>query len=356
MKGGGQQLLAIDRLYEQAACGLMVTAEDGTILRVNQTFCAWLGFNADELVGHRRMQSLLTMGARIFHQTHWVPLLQMQGSVSEVKLEIVHKDGHRIPIVINARRRADADGVVDEIAAFVAKDRHTYERELIGARKFAEQMMGIVSHDLRNPLSIILMNCSVMLRGDPQSPHRPAVERMTRAARLANRLIADLLDFTAARIGRGLSIQPRPIELHQAVAHALDDLRTAFAQHELLHQAHGMGSCTADSDRIAQLLGNLVANAAAYGAPDRPVTIDSRVANGQCQLSVHNEGAPIPAEHLASLFEPMTQGDGTPAQRSVGLGLFIVREIARAHGGEVQVESSAASGTRFTFTFPCRTQ
>ena len=116
------------------------------------------------------------MGGRIFHQTHWAPLLRIQGSVSEVKLEIVHRDGSKLPMVVNAVRR-DVEGTMrHDLAAFMARDRDRYERELIKSRKelenlvaetqelhaeakdralFAEQMVGIVSHDLRNPLSVI---------------------------------------------------------------------------------------------------------------------------------------------------------------------------------------------------------
>ena len=84
------------------ACGLIQTTADGTITRANVLFCKWVGYTAAELVGQRRFQDLLTVGGRIFHQTHWAPLLQMQGSISEVKLEVVVRDGTVVPIVVNA--------------------------------------------------------------------------------------------------------------------------------------------------------------------------------------------------------------------------------------------------------------
>jgi sigma-B regulation protein RsbU (phosphoserine phosphatase) len=178
-------------LLDAAACGLLQTADDGTLLRVNRTFYAWLGYAADELVGRRRFQELLTMGGRIFHQTHWAPLLRMQGSVSEVKLEVLHRDGTRIPMVFNAIRHDQDGAMVHEIAAYVAHDRDKYERELVLSRQrlevlvaeatqlqadakdranFAEQMIGIVSHDLRNPLSIIAMGAALLARGEPLEP------------------------------------------------------------------------------------------------------------------------------------------------------------------------------------------
>ena len=104
----------------------MQTADDGTFRRVNRLFCQWVGYTPEDLVGRRRFQDLLTMGGRIFHQTHWVPLLQMQGSVSEVKLDVVHGDGSSISMVLNALRRTERGVVVHELAAFIARDRDRY--------------------------------------------------------------------------------------------------------------------------------------------------------------------------------------------------------------------------------------
>ena len=119
---GSDQTVAL-ALLDQAACGLMQTGADGTFVRANRTFCSWIGQPPEALVGRRRFQDLLTMGGRIFHQTHWAPLLQMQGSISEIKLEIVHADGSAIPMVLNAIRRHDNGVLVHELAAFIARDR-----------------------------------------------------------------------------------------------------------------------------------------------------------------------------------------------------------------------------------------
>lgn len=361
-------------LLDAAACGLLQTSDDGGLLRVNRTFCAWVGRSVDELVGRRRFQELLTMGGRIFHQTHWTPLLRMQGSISEVKLEVLHSDGTKIPMVLNALRREDHGVVVHEIAAYVAHDRDKYERELVLSRKrlevlvaeatrlqadakdravFAEQMIGIVSHDLRNPLSSIMMGAAVLARGELSPGQQRIVGRISRSGERANRLIADLLDFTQARLGDGLPISPTTIDLHEAVADAVDELAVVHPGRALRHERTGAGSCTADANRLAQLVGNLVSNAVAYGQPEVPVTVTSTVEPTCFTVAVHNGGPPIAPEALATLFEPMTRGTTThSAGRSVGLGLYIVREIARAHGGSVAVTSTASAGTTFRARFP----
>jgi sigma-B regulation protein RsbU (phosphoserine phosphatase) len=360
-------------ILDSAACGLLQTADNGTFLRVNRTFCTWVGRAAEELIGRRRFQDLLTMGGRIFHQTHWSPLLSMQGSISEVKLEILHANGSTIPMVLNAIRNEQDGTFVYDIAAFVARDRDIYERELIQSRKrleelvaeatrlhaeakdralFAEQMIGIVSHDLRNPLTSISIGAALLARGELSESQQRTLTRISRSTDRASRLIADLLDFTQARVGKGLSVTREPIDLHEAIAQAVDELASVYSTRTLDHVRVGEGTCSADGNRLAQLVGNLVANAMAYGDPDSPVTVTSLIDDTSFSVAVHNHGAPIPQELQATLFQPMTRGShATNKGRSVGLGLFIVREIARAHGGSASVTSTAEAGTTFRATF-----
>jgi sigma-B regulation protein RsbU (phosphoserine phosphatase) len=362
-------------LLDSAACGLFRTQEDGGFLRVNRLFCSWVGYSAEALVGKRRFQDLLTMGGRIFHQTHWAPLLRMQGSVSEVKFEVLHVDGTAMPMVLNAVRRVEGGAVVHDIAAFVARDRDTYERELVQSRRrleevvaektrleaqakdrasFAEQMIGIVSHDLRNPLSSISLGTAVLSRGEATEGQKRTLSRIARSTERATRLIGDLLDFTQARLGAGLAVTLDAVDLHQAVAQAVDELSAIYPGRVLKHERSGSGGCQADANRLAQLVGNLVSNAMAYGSPEAPVTITSRIEGRTCSISVHNEGVPIPEAAALRIFQPMARGEHTTnTQRSVGLGLFIVREIARAHGGDARVSSSAEGGTTFTIEFTC---
>ena len=352
----------------------MRTSADGTFLRVNRTFCNWAGVGPDALVGRRRFQDLLTMGGRIFHQTHWAPLLQMQGSISEVKLEVIHADGTPIPMVFNAIRRHQEGTAVHDLAAFIARDRDKYERELIHSRKrledvvaelgrlhadakdravFAEQMIGIVSHDLRNPMSSIQMGAHLLAQSDPSQGQQRILTRIRRSTDRANRLIADLLDFTQARLGKGLAIACEEIDLHETTAETVDELRSVYPGRRLQHLRVGEGLCRGDVNRLEQLLGNLVSNAMVYGSPEKEVTVSSIVEAASFALSVHNEGTPIPLAAQPGLFQPMARGaNASNAGRSVGLGLFIVSEIAKAHGGKAFVESTDERGTTFTVVLP----
>jgi sigma-B regulation protein RsbU (phosphoserine phosphatase) len=360
--------------WDNAACGLVQTDGNGWFLRANSTFCRWVGYASEELIGKRKLQDLLTVGGRIFHQTHWAPLLQIQGSVSEVKLEVVCHDARTIPMVLNAVRTTSPAGVLHDIAAFVARDRDKYERELIQSRKkledmvaqtkrlheeakdratFAEQMVGIVSHDLRNPLSAIQMATALLTRESLSRVQSQAAERIGRSTRRATRMISDLLDFTAARIGTGLKVRVVPFDLHATVTEAVEELMLAFSGRALRHSHIGTGECCGDADRLSQLIGNLVANAMAYGDKEGTVTVQSSIQPTSYSVSVHNDGPAIPDSVQSKLFEPMVRGvtEGE-SRRSVGLGLFIVRQIAEAHRGIVSVASTDITGTTFEATIP----
>ncbi len=368
-RGFDEALAVLDVL----PCGVLQTTADGTIRRVNRTFSIWVGRSPEALVG-TRLQDLLTMGGRIFHHTHWAPLLSMQGSVSEVKFDVVAADGTKVPMVVDAIRREEQGTIVHEISAYVARDRDQYERELVRSRKrleelvaeatrlqaeandralFAEQMMGIVSHDLRNPLSVVAMGANLLTSEDLSSSQQRSVARIARASDRANRLISDLLDFTQARLRGGLAIVKEEIDVHATVGEAVEELAEIHPARTLDHVRSGDGACCGDPNRIAQLIGNLVSNAVAYGEPQTPVTVTTTTDASGASITVHNGGIPIPPSVHATIFDPMTRATSQgSSRRSVGLGLFIVQEIAKAHAGRAWVESTAERGTTFHVTIP----
>jgi len=379
-----------DALFEGAPCGLIVTTEDGTILRANSIFCTWIGRRQQALLG-LRFQTLLTMGGRIFHQTHWAPLMQMQGSVAEVKLDLIHHDGHTVTMLLNGVRREHTNGVFYELALFGTTDRDRYERELLSARKhaeellwektvaesalhqikgelsiayeesqrralFAEQMVAIASHDLKNPLTAIKMAADFLARAERTPREAQLLTHISQSSDRAQRIIADLLDLALARVGHGIAIHKQPQLLHDIVSRSLDELRVAFPQATLIHHTHGTGTAHVDADRIQQVIGNLVANSVAYGDLQKPISLLSTINETTATLAVHNAGPSIPEPVISRLFEPMTRGSHKDDDvRSVGLGLFIVREIAVAHDGDVTVNSTDTGGTTFTVTLPCST-
>jgi len=361
-------------LLDEAACALAQTADGGVFLRVNATLCDWLGYRAGELLRKRTLQDLLTPGARLFYQSHSVPLLHLKGSVAEVRLDMLCKDGRTLPMLLNARRHHSQGVAVHELALFIAQDRDRYEQALIVSRNqlqamvehateletqaqerahFAEQMVGIVSHDLRNPVSAILMSAALLEREALTARQSDILRRILTVGQRASRLITDLLDLTQARLGSGLAVAPAPIDLHATVAEAVQELAQAYPERLLRHVPQGAGACVADADRLAQLVVNLVSNALAYGAAQAPVVVTSRIEADAFSIAVANDGEPIAPETLRRLFTLMVRGGGaTPADHGIGLGLFIVSEIAKAHGGTASVVSTREAGTVFSVTLP----
>ncbi|WP_275900315.1 GAF domain-containing sensor histidine kinase [Pyxidicoccus trucidator] len=231
------------------------------------------------------------------------------------------------------------------------------DAQLLGAREAAqlrEQLIGIVSHDLRNPLNAItLSTATLMRRTDLDDRARRGLSRILESADRANRLIRDLLDFTQARMGQALPVKFKPMDLQVLTQQVVDEVGLATPGRRFDLESTGDGRGSWDSDRIAQVLTNLLTNAVQYSPPGTPIRVKTEAEAGQVVISVCNQGPPIPEHILPGLFEPMTRGaDSGSELRSIGLGLYIVDQIVRAHSGRVEVESTREAGTTFRVRLP----
>jgi signal transduction histidine kinase len=237
----------------------------------------------------------------------------------------------------------------------VQEDLEISRAALIGEQETAElreQFIAVLGHDLRNPLASIAGGAR-LLRKAPLTVEAAAIVTMMQAS--ADRmggLIENLLDFARGRLGGG-------IELRRAPQPSLEEsLRQVIAELGVAHPSRAISSdidlplpVVCDSGRIAQLASNLIANALTHGDAGSPVSVTARAEDGAFVLSVTNAGEAIPAATLGRLFQPYARSAGGPSLEGLGLGLYIVQEIAKAHGGVVTVASDAAE-TRFVFTMP----
>jgi signal transduction histidine kinase/CheY-like chemotaxis protein len=231
--------------------------------------------------------------------------------------------------------------------------------ELAAAHAFQQRLAGIVSHDLRNPLSVISTAASHLLERATDEHQIQALRRAQRNAEHATRLIADLLDVTESRVTGTIRITPRNLNVVDLVRDCIEDLRTTHPRHtiELISEIDAATEATWDRDRILQVLMNLVGNAVAHGAPEFPVRVVLRSSDDTVTLSVHNFGPPIPSELQPQIFDPFHHGAQRPhpqTARGLGLGLYIVAQIVRAHGGTIEVVSSVGRGTSFIASLPRR--
>ncbi len=234
-------------------------------------------------------------------------------------------------------------------------ERRLREQEALQRAEFEEQLMAIVSHDLRGPLAAIgLSAASLQATAQLTNSERRALGRILSSNGRANQLIETLLDFTRARLGGGIPVVRQPGELHQAARNAVDEALAAHPSRQVLLHCEGDGHGQWDLDRLEQVLGNLIGNALRYGDPAQPIRVECRGERDEVLLRVHNQGNPISAELLPTLFQPYRVGsrEVAAAKGGLGLGLYIVKEIVRAHHGRVEVRSNAEEGTTFTVHLP----
>lgn len=229
------------------------------------------------------------------------------------------------------------------------------QRLLVDALAFRDQVMGILGHDLRNPLSAIVASAGLLL----ESPSLSAsllrvVERLERAARRMSEMIATLLDFTQVRGNRRLPLSIAPADLAEVSRAVIDELRIAHRDRTIALRIKGDARGLWDAARMGQVISNLVGNALQHGAPDAPVNVVIEADGDELTLRVHNHGRPIAPELVPTLFAPFRRGhEKRPeAEPGLGLGLFIAKQIVLAHAGEVRVESTPTAGTSFIVRLP----
>lgn len=221
-----------------------------------------------------------------------------------------------------------------------------------------ELFLAILGHDLRMPLF------SMRLAGE--NLKKPALtadqiaetgDRIRRSTRLMNSMVADLLGFTRTQLGSGMPIVPALVDVKVVCESALEDAKAAHPQSRFDFHTTGDTTGSFDGVRLHQLFANLLFNAAQYGDIDAPVVLGVHGDERGVLVKVTNQGPPISAESLGAIFKPLVQlseggGQDDRPRTSLGLGLFVAREIAEAHGGEIAVQSDAECGTVFTVRIP----
>lgn len=223
-----------------------------------------------------------------------------------------------------------------------------------------EMFLAILGHDLRGPLAGINLSNAVLGNPALSEPSRQkAVSRIKRASLEMSRLITDLLEYTRTRLGAGIPVERLPCDLARVCEEAVESVRAGHPEQLFRFEAEGDLAIDADAARLQQALSNLLNNAVQHGDRNAAVSVRASGDNEAVVLTVCNSGRPIPPESLASIFEPLIQAPNAadPAsdersKTSLGLGLFIVREVVLGHGGTIDVESSEAAGTVFTVRLP----
>ncbi|MES2901006.1 MAG: GAF domain-containing sensor histidine kinase [Pseudomonadota bacterium] len=226
------------------------------------------------------------------------------------------------------------------------------EIALLDARETAElreQFIAVLGHDLRTPLGSIMLGAD-LLESETLSPRGASVvTRMRRSAQRMAALVGDVMDFTRGRMGGGIGVNLRhESSLRSALTQVIDELRSAFPERAIRADFQLDTPVYCDAQRIQQMLSNLLKNALIHGDTEAEVLVRAASQNGLFELSIINSGPAMEQSTIDQLFKPFWRAGGPAANEGLGLGLFIVSEIARAHGGKLDVHSSDKA-TRFTF-------
>jgi sigma-B regulation protein RsbU (phosphoserine phosphatase) len=377
-------------LYENAPCGYLSLQPDGRIVKVNKTFCTWLGRTSEELLG-KRLRELLNVAGSIFYETHFAPLLRMQGFYHEVALDMIRADGSKLPVLANAAERRDDDGnlLFTRLTIFQATERRRFERELVDAQAgerrarkeleelvaslragmaeqtnrlleeketadLREQFIAVLGHDLRNPLASIDAGANRLLRDGEWTDKTAAILRlMKNSVTRMSGLIDNVLDLARTRLGDGIGLKlesERPLQ--PTLEQVVEEIRTAHPDRAIESEINIPIALKVDHHRVAQMFSNLLGNAVAHGAQEGTIRVSATLLNeGMLELSVANPGDPIPAEMVQHLFKAFHRGQVRSNAEGLGLGLYIASQIAEAHGGRIDVRSDHEE-TRFTFRMP----
>lgn len=220
-----------------------------------------------------------------------------------------------------------------------------------------EMFVAILGHDLRTPLSTVMMASQFMLEtGELQEQQRTLTARIHRSSKRMSQMVGDLLDFTRSRLGSGVPITRGEMDLAKETTHAVEELTAAHPKRVLRLSTSGDLKGSWDCARIGQVLSNLIGNAVQHGAAESPISVTVKGEAKEVVLQVHNSGPVIPRSDLPGIFNPfkrLKSGEASGgATSSLGLGLYIAERIVTAHGGSIDVKSSDGAGTTFTVRLP----
>nr|WP_314261360.1 PAS domain-containing sensor histidine kinase [uncultured Devosia sp.] len=370
-------------LYENAPVGYLSLGADGKIVKLNTTFATWLGRDANALIG-KRFRDLLNVAGSVFYETHFAPLLRMQGHFEEVALVLVTASGVPLPVLVNAVERRDDHGAVlfTRIAIFPARQRRKFERELVDAQagerearrmlvelnsdlekririeeevaSFREQFIAVLGHDMRNPVAAVEAGTNMLLAKGWTDRSETILRLMLNSTARMYGLIDNVLDLARARLGDGIPLQIEvDRRLQPTLEQVVNEIRAANPERVVEASYRLDDSVPVDHLRLAQMLSNLLGNAMTHGAADHPVTVTCLMGDGRLEIAVTNAGAPISDEIVEHLFKPFRRGDVRSNAEGLGLGLYIASQIAEAHGGRIAVVSDEIQ-TRFTFAMPAQ--
>jgi PAS domain S-box-containing protein len=361
---------AVDSLLDSAPCGFISFLDDGRVRLANRTLLDMLGYSLDEVLD-RHVESILSVGSRIFYQTHFFPLLRLQGRADEIFLLLKDKSGEEVAVLANAVRRERRGEWITDAVLLRLIERRKFEDALLDAKRVAElavasaedanraksDFLAMMSHELRTPLNAIGGYVQLLEMGvhGPITPAQAeALGRVTRSQQHLLRLINDILNLARIESGR-VDYDLQTISLNDVVMTTLPMIEPQIAAKGLRYDLDVPAGLqvAADREKLEQIVLNLLSNATKFTPDGGSLRIEGAAAHGSddfVELRVSDTGVGIPADRLELVFEPFVQVERSHAARveGTGLGLSISRDLARGMGGDLTAESTPGVGSTFT--------
>ncbi|MCJ8163932.1 response regulator [Pontibacter sp. E15-1] len=354
-------------LYENAPCGYLSTLPNGLIVKANKTFLKWMGYAAEELLYQKKFQDLLPIGGRMYYETHYAPLLRMQGFVTEINFDLRRKKRQLLPVLVNTTQLKDENSkpILNRTTVFNITDRKGYEKELLRAKKQAEEatrikaeFLSTVSHEIRTPMNAIISIANLLLETNYTQEQSQYLSTLKASSENLLHLINDILDFSKLESGK-VALAEREVDLKELVTSLLHGVRIA-AQDKGLALKLAIDKdmpprVLGDPVKIGQVLTNLLGNAVKFterGSVSLELELEE-LTDKEAVISfcVEDTGIGIPKDKLEKVFEEFAQADYDINLRygGTGLGLSISRKLLALYGSKLTVKSQEGQGSTFCF-------
>jgi PAS domain S-box-containing protein len=385
-------------LYHHAPCGYLYTMEDGTLIDVNDTFLAFTGYSRKEIIENKRFEDFLSIGGKIYYETHFAPLLNMQGEVSQINFDFIRKDETRFPVLINAIKQS-ANEKHHNYIQFIVLDitqRKQYEIELMNAKRNSEELLkqlsnvnkeltsniqviaeqsqeleklnatkdkffSIVAHDLKSPL-IYLKGFSSLLIDHFDHLNKDEILTMSKQLR-------DSVDNTIKMADNLITwalLQMKDSQFNEETIKVKDITSNIFDVYQKVALEKGINvsfsvddslTIIGDKNQIEFVIRNLVNNAIKFTYKNGFVSLMAKsLPDGLVQISVSDSGVGISDKIKRKLFSisKKQSTNGTDGEKGTGLGLMLSYEFMKLNGGQIDIESSLGKGSTFHTKFKSR--
>ena len=360
-------LESAEELYENAPCGYLSFLPDGVIVKINKTLLNWLGYQRKEVLKIKKFSDFLSIGGKIFYETHFAPLLKLQAFANEINFELLTKAKEPLPVLVNTIQVRDENGqpLINRATLFNITDRKKYERELLLARKKAEEatkvkaeFISTISHEIRTPMNAIIGITDILFKTQPTPEQLEYLNILKFSSERLLNLINDVLDLSKIEAGRA-RLNPHVFNLRELVNSILHSFNVQAEEKGISLQVNIAEQVPAfvlaDEVKIGQVLTNLLGNAVKFTNEGFVQLTVSVLGSGKdavvLNFRVSDTGIGIPEDKLSVIFEEFSQASTDTEQEfgGTGLGLTITKRILNLFKSKIDVQSEPGRGTTFSF-------